>query len=84
MSWDISVSSDGGTQSTEVSFLGGDGTEYAPVLTHEEPETLRDMATDALEHLDDCRRAHAATSEAPETSHGWNLYLQSALNRRNQ
>lgn len=76
---DVSVGSSGDTRTVDVE-IGG----FGFPLDYDDAETLRDMITDALEHIDECDRNNHAARETTEISNAWNLYLHHALNRRSE
>jgi hypothetical protein len=54
MSWDVSVAANGSDGTIDVEF--DDDCIHRFTLDYDRAEELRDMITDALEHLDECRR----------------------------
>lgn len=54
MSWDVSVALNGSNGTIDVEF--GDALIQRFTLDYDQAEELRDMITDALEHLDECER----------------------------
>lgn len=84
---DVGVGSTGETRIVDVEIAG-----FGFPMSYDEADELRDMLTDALEHIDECDRRKVDPAfnarmnrlgrEPVEASSAWNLYLQSALNRR--
>lgn len=81
MKYDVSVGARGGERIVDV-VLGTRLSTIQVPMEYDDAEILRDMLTDALEHIDECDRNNHVAREATEISEAWNLYLHHALNRR--